>query len=77
MASWMFIGVLGACWHGYGAELQEFGRLLLASAEYDGRVPGEGTGSYLSHLNPVLHSWSTWKCILVCYNKIVTYGGTI
>lgn len=42
VASRMFIGVLGACWHGYRGDLQERGRLLLRSAEYDGRVPGEG-----------------------------------
>lgn len=38
--NWMLIGFLGACWHGYGAGLQEWGRLVLQSAEYDGRVPG-------------------------------------
>lgn len=32
----VFIGVLGARWRGHGTKLQEW------SAEYDGRVPGEG-----------------------------------
>lgn len=43
VANWMLIGFLGACWHGYGAGSQEWERLVLQSAEYDGRVPGVET----------------------------------
>jgi len=52
----MFIWVLGASWHGYGAGLQKWGRLLLRSAECDGRVPlsGHRVISYLNLCNSIV-----------------------